>query len=53
MACLRTLVLAITNLDQHWFQQWRVRFDDVQGNVAEFDRRKMENQMLLTKTKCY
>ncbi|UIZ28466.1 hypothetical protein KXD40_009351 [Peronospora effusa] len=37
---LRTLALAIKKLDPHWFQQWRVRFDDAQGNVAEIDRRK-------------
>ncbi|RQM14644.1 hypothetical protein DD237_005766 [Peronospora effusa] len=29
-------------LDPHWFQQWNVRFDDAQGNVAEIDRRKDE-----------
>ncbi|RMX68185.1 hypothetical protein DD238_007664 [Peronospora effusa] len=37
---LRTLALAIKKLDPHWFQQWKVRFDDAQGNVAEIDRRK-------------
>uniref|UniRef100_M4BMT5 Phospholipid-transporting ATPase n=1 Tax=Hyaloperonospora arabidopsidis (strain Emoy2) TaxID=559515 RepID=M4BMT5_HYAAE len=37
---LRTLALAVKTLDEHWFQQWKTRFDDAQGNVAELDRRK-------------
>ncbi|KUF89314.1 hypothetical protein AM588_10002199 [Phytophthora nicotianae] len=37
---LRTLALAVKKLDERWFQQWKMRFDDVQGNVAEIDRRK-------------
>ncbi|CAH0514358.1 unnamed protein product [Peronospora belbahrii] len=37
---LRTLALAIKKLDESWFQQWKKRFDDAQGNVAEIDRRK-------------
>ncbi|CAI5729783.1 unnamed protein product [Peronospora effusa] len=39
---LCTLALTIKKLDPHWFQQWNVRFDDAQGNVAEIDRRKDE-----------
>ncbi|EEY63415.1 phospholipid-transporting ATPase, putative [Phytophthora infestans T30-4] len=37
---LRTLALAVKKLDERWFQQWKMRFDDAQGNVAEIDRRK-------------
>ncbi|EGZ15099.1 hypothetical protein PHYSODRAFT_351482 [Phytophthora sojae] len=37
---LRTLALAMKKLDERWFQQWKMRFDDAQGNVAEIDRRK-------------
>ncbi|GLD94843.1 hypothetical protein PINS_up003468 [Pythium insidiosum] len=37
---LRTLALAVKRLDEKWFQKWKIRFDDAQGNVAEIDKRK-------------
>lgn len=37
---LRTLALAVKPLDEKWFQKWKIRFDDAQGNVGEIDRRK-------------
>ncbi|RLN46338.1 hypothetical protein BBJ28_00021417 [Nothophytophthora sp. Chile5] len=37
---LRTLALAVKPLDERWFQQWKMRFDEAQGSVAEIDRRK-------------
>ncbi|CEG49014.1 aminophospholipid translocase [Plasmopara halstedii] len=37
---LRTLALAVKPLDERWFQQWKRRFDEAQGNVNEIDRRK-------------
>jgi phospholipid-transporting ATPase len=30
----------VKQLDERWFQQWKMRFDYVQGNVAEIDHRK-------------
>uniref|UniRef100_K3W6I2 Phospholipid-transporting ATPase n=1 Tax=Globisporangium ultimum (strain ATCC 200006 / CBS 805.95 / DAOM BR144) TaxID=431595 RepID=K3W6I2_GLOUD len=37
---LRTLALAVKKLDEKWFQKWKIKFDEAQGNVAELDRRK-------------
>jgi phospholipid-transporting ATPase len=37
---LRTLALAVKKLDERWFQSWKMRFDEAQGNVAEIERRK-------------
>jgi phospholipid-transporting ATPase len=37
---LRTLALAVKPLDEKWFQKWKIRFDEAQGNVGEIDKRK-------------
>lgn len=37
---LRTLAIAVKRLDERWFQRWKVKFDEAQGDVAQIDRRK-------------
>ncbi|DAZ93603.1 TPA: hypothetical protein N0F65_003653 [Lagenidium giganteum] len=37
---LRTLALAVKKLDERWFKEWKMRFDEAQGNVDQIERRK-------------